>query len=80
MQLTFNYYQVVPEISTPRLSEHWMDFLVPIGLGGIWLSYFLVQLQRFPLVPRNDYNRAAALHLRSLDAEDADREEALSHG
>ena len=83
MQLVFNYYQVVPEIRElypASLRNHWMDFLVPIGIGGIWLALFMSQLQRYPLLPLHDYNRAAALHLRDLDAEEAAREEALAHG
>ena len=54
-----------------------MAFLVPIGIGGIWLAHFLWQLERYPLLPLHDYNRAAALRLRRLDAEEAAREEAL---
>ena len=33
-----------------------MDFLMPFGVGGIWLAYFLWQLQRRPLVPLHDPN------------------------
>ena len=81
MQLVFDYYQVVPEVSAPQAcGEHWMDFLVPIGIGGIWLAHFCWHSERYPLVPLHDYNRAAALHLRQLDDEEAAREEALSHG
>ena len=80
MQLAFNYYQVVPEISSPRLSEHWIDFLVPIGMGGIWLSFFMAQLDRYPLLALHDYHRATALRLRHIDAEEDAREEAVFHG
>ncbi len=59
---------------TARL-RYWMDFLAPLGLGGVWLAYFLWQLQRQPLLPLHDYNREAALHLRHLDEEEAAREE-----
>ena len=34
MQLVFMYYQVMPDFPPTSLSEHWMDFLVPIGIGG----------------------------------------------
>ena len=54
-----------------------MALLVPIGIGGIWLARFLWQLERYPLLPLHDYNRAAALRLRHLDAEELAREEAL---
>ncbi len=80
MQLAFNYYQVIPEVAAPRLSEHWMELFVPIGVGGVWLASFMMHLRGCPLLPLHDYNRAAAMHLRSLDAEEAAREEAIAHG
>jgi hypothetical protein len=79
MQLAFIYYQVMAQPSADSLGQHWMDFLTPIGIGGIWLACFLRQLSRQPLLPLNDYNRETALHLRRLDEEAAAREEALGY-
>jgi hypothetical protein len=79
MHLVFLDYQVLPTFSTANLSEYWMAALVPIGIGGIWLAHFMWQLQRYPVLPLRDYNRATALHLRRLDAEETAREEALSY-
>jgi hypothetical protein len=31
-----------------------MDFTAPAGLVGIWLAYFLTQLERRPLLPPNE--------------------------
>jgi hypothetical protein len=80
MQLVFMYYQVMPAIGADRLAGHWMDFLTPIGVGGVWLAYFLWQMPRCPVLPRHDYNQASALYLRRLDEEEAAREEAPAHG
>lgn len=33
---------------------HWLDVLAPIAIGGIWVAYFIMQLQRRPLVPPHD--------------------------
>jgi hypothetical protein len=33
---------------------HWMDFLAPIGIGGLWIAAFLWQLGKRPLLPMND--------------------------
>jgi hypothetical protein len=33
---------------------HWMDFAAVIGLGGIWLTMFFMQLGRVSLVPAHD--------------------------
>jgi hypothetical protein len=86
MHLVFLYFQVlpavpdVPGIPGTRVSRHWFDFLTPVGVGGIWLAYFLWQLGRFPVLPLHDLNREEATHLRRLDEEQAAREEAISHG
>ncbi len=80
MQLVYDYYQILPGLPTRSLVEHGMDFLAPIGLGGLWLAYFLWQLRRQPLLAPHDYNREAALHLRQLDEEEAARQEALAYG
>jgi hypothetical protein len=80
MQLVFLHYLVLPDFPTARLSELWLEVLLPVGIGGPWLAHFLWQIERYPLLPLHDYNRAAALHLRQLDAEEAAREEAVSYG
>jgi len=32
----------------------WMDFAAPIAVGGIWLWWFLGEIQKRPIVPYND--------------------------
>jgi hypothetical protein len=79
MQLVFNYYQAMPAFDAPSIAQHWMDFLTPVGLAGLWLADFLWELKRAPLLPRHDPNQASAVHLREVAAEMAHAEEAL-HG
>jgi hypothetical protein len=38
----------------PSLRVHWMDPVVLIGLGGIWIAAFLWQLKKRPLLARHD--------------------------
>ncbi len=80
MHLVFLDWQILPAFQATSLAEHWMDFLMPIGLGGIWFAFYLWQLQRQPLLPQQDENRAHALHLRQEDQEEAAREAAIAHG
>lgn len=81
MHLVYTYYQVMPSfVQATTLAQHWMDFLTPLGLGGLWLPYFLWQLTRAPLLPVHDANREGAIHLRYLDEEQAVREAELRHG
>ena len=86
MHLVFLYFQVMPAVPDvpgapgTHISTHWMDFLMPLGIGGIWLAYFLWQLARFPVLPLHDANRDEAARLRESALEEGAREEALHHG
>jgi hypothetical protein len=76
-QLAFNYYLVLPVFQASGLLEHWMDFLTPIALGGIWFALFVNRLRSRSLLPLNDLNQEKAAHLRTLDEEDFEREHLL---
>lgn len=47
------YWLVMPSFH-PDLQVHWLDFTVPLGIGGFWVARFLTRLQAYPLVPLND--------------------------
>jgi len=81
MQWVFMVFQVEPAFPTAnRLVDHWMDFVAPLALGGIWFGFFLRQLRQHPLLPTHDLNELSAVRLRHTDEEEAALEEALSHG
>jgi hypothetical protein len=80
MQLVYGYYQVMPAFPDTTLADHWMDFLAPVGLGGLWLANFLWELGRRQLLPQHDHSREQAVHLRHIDEEEEAREEVLAHG
>jgi hypothetical protein len=56
MRLVDLFWLVKPAYSESALSVSWMDFLAPIGVGGLWLATFLWQLKKSPLLPLNDPN------------------------
>src|SRR5437764_14820192 len=58
------YWLITPSFRTSGFGLSFLDFTIPIGLGGLWLAYFLFQLEKRPLMPLN------APHL----------EEVLEHG
>ncbi len=80
MHLVFFYYQIMPAFPDTRVWQHWMDFLTPVGIGGIWLWYFLWELGRRPVLPLHDLNRDEAVHQREHDRETEARREAIQHG
>jgi hypothetical protein len=48
------YWLVMPSFHRSGISVSWMDVAAPIGVGGIWCSFFLSHLKRAPLLPRHD--------------------------
>ncbi|HTS61634.1 MAG TPA: hypothetical protein VMH28_06395 [Candidatus Acidoferrales bacterium] len=58
------YWIVMPTFRKQGFGLSWLDVTMPLGLLGLWLAYFLTQLERRPLMPLN------APHL----------EEVLEHG
>lgn len=57
------YWLVAPDFRKGHFGVSWMDFLAPVGLGGIWLATFLWQLERRPLMPAGDPELEEALEL-----------------
>jgi hypothetical protein len=57
------YWLVAPDFRKGHFGVSWMDFLAPIGIGGIWLGIFLWQLERRPLMPVGDPLLEEALEL-----------------
>lgn len=80
MQLIFAYYLVTPSFPATSLLQHGLDCLTPIAIGGVWLGYFLFQLNGRPLLAVHDPSREKALELRRVDDEEVAAEQALAHG
>jgi hypothetical protein len=78
-QWIFMYYQTVPLFGFAGWAHHWMDLLMPIGLGGIWFAGFSWLLNRRLLLPIYDLNYEQARLLREIDLGEMAREEAVAH-
>jgi hypothetical protein len=48
------FWLVRPLPGATGLELHWLDFVTPFALGGVWLWVFVWQLGARPLVPMND--------------------------
>ena len=48
------YWLVMPALHMEGLAVSWMDFIAPIGIGGLWIAHFFWRLKAAHLVPRND--------------------------
>ena len=61
MRLVDLYWIVAPEFRKQSFGFSWMDIAAPVGLTGIWLFYFLIQLEKRPLLPLRDPHLEEAL-------------------
>lgn len=48
------FWLIGPAFLPTAVPVPWMEFLATIGLGGIWLTVFMFQLRRQPLLPLNE--------------------------
>jgi len=54
MRLVDLYWQVTPYFRATGFGVSWLDFTAPAGLVGLWLAYFLTQLEKRPLMAPNE--------------------------
>jgi hypothetical protein len=54
MRMVDVYWVVEPSLYWGHLRFHWMDFVAPAAVGGLWLAVFFWQLGMRPLMPAND--------------------------
>lgn len=54
MRLVDLFWLIAPKFSAGHFSLSWTDVVAPIGVGGLWLAFFLWQLKQRPLIPFND--------------------------
>ena len=49
-----SYWLVLPTFHQHGLEVSWLDFAAPIGIGGLWLAFFLSRLKAVALLPQHD--------------------------
>jgi hypothetical protein len=55
------FWLVMPQFYTRGFRLHWLNFSVPLSLGGFWVAVFLWQLKKRPLLPIGAPNLERAL-------------------
>jgi hypothetical protein len=55
------YWLTAPEFWPGGIHVHLLDVLIPIGIGGIWISFFARHLRQWPLLPVGDRLLAEAM-------------------
>ncbi len=80
MQMLFTHFEILPSFRLENIGQWWMSLVAPLGLGGLWLAYFLIRARHTPLLPNNDPNEAKALDVRDAELREIHWEESLVHG
>jgi hypothetical protein len=55
-RLVCGFWMVAPAFGETSPRFHWLDWVAPVGIGGVWLAAFAWQLKRRPLLPLHDPN------------------------
>jgi hypothetical protein len=53
------FWLIAPALHSEGFHVHWLDLVLPIGLGGLWLAMFSAGLKRRPLLAERDPRFAA---------------------
>jgi hypothetical protein len=61
MRMVDLYWVVTPAFHSTSFNISLTDFAAPMGLVGLWLAYFLTQLEKRPLMPINNPHLEEAL-------------------
>jgi hypothetical protein len=54
MRLVDLFWVIKPAFHKEGFALSWMDVAAPVGIGGLWLAYFLRQLKSRPVLPEGD--------------------------
>lgn len=60
MRLVDLFWMTRPEFSASAVPT-WLDLLLPVALGGLWLGFFAFNLKQCPLLPLGDPDLAEAI-------------------
>lgn len=57
------FWLIAPSFYGGEFTLHWLDFITPVGIGGIWMAVFIWHLKGKPsLLPENDPRFQEALN------------------
>src|SRR5215467_5880312 len=60
MRLVDLFWMTRPEFTSSAVPT-WLDFVMPVALGGLWLGFFAFNLKQHPLLPLGDADLAEAI-------------------
>ena len=61
MRLVDLFWVIAPKFHVEGFHVHWLDVSAPVGIGGVWLWFFLNELKKRPVLPVRDPRMEEAL-------------------
>ncbi len=61
IHLIYAYWLISPSVYPEGIHWNWLNFVVPVGVGGIWMGTFFRVVRQGPLIPLNDPRMRAEL-------------------
>jgi hypothetical protein len=61
MRLVDLFWVIAPKFHAGSFHLHWLDVAAPVGIGGVWLWFFLNELKKRPVLPAGDPRMEEAL-------------------
>ena len=62
------FWLIAPAFSPREFHIHWLDFVIPVAIGGIWFAFFLHRLGSWSLLAVNDPRIEEALEAHEVHA------------
>ena len=66
MRLVELFWIIAPERSPDFFQWHWLDVAAPMAIGGFWVSLFVREVLKRPLLPRYGDEGAYAVHAQAV--------------
>lgn len=54
MRMVDLFWYIAPAFHPEKLTINWLDIILPVSMGGIWLAYYIQQLKKRALIPLYD--------------------------
>jgi hypothetical protein len=61
LRLVDDFWRIIPGFRPEGLGLHWTYIASLLGIGGLWMAWFMARLRRRPLLPLHDAEFAPVL-------------------
>jgi hypothetical protein len=66
-RLLDNFWEVMPAFHPDGFTVSWLDVIIPIAIGGLWVAAFIWHLGRLPILLRREIDQQSAVQSQNLE-------------